>query len=365
MSSSVSQMKNRDPIQVLVVDDTVTYRMILSSVVKELEAMTLCGTAKNGQEALQALDRNPADLVLLDVEMPVMDGLQTLDAILKQHPETGVVLISGKTTRSAESTIQALQNGALDFITKPDCGSSHENMQVLRQNLENIAKLYSCRHRLPHASGKPQGAGQNKEIEKPACGVDIVVIGTSTGGPNALVELVSGLPEDLGVPVLVVQHMPPLFTASLAKSLNTKSALTVKEAAHGEAILPGIVYIAPGGKHMEIEMTNQVLKDARIRLTEAPPENSCRPSVDVLFRSAAKYYGKNILAVIMTGMGSDGLEGVRLIKGQGGYCITQTEASCVVYGMPRAVDEKGLSDKKVPLEQLAHHITERVRQGHR
>jgi two-component system chemotaxis response regulator CheB len=194
--------------------------------------------------------------------------------------------------------------------------------------------------------------------------VQLLAIGVSTGGPNALTQLIPLLPADLGVPLLLVQHMPATLTASLAASLNRKSALQVREAVHGEEVRPNIVYLASGGAHMEVARDNATPTSPgsrRIRLTSDPPVNSCRPSVDVLFRSIAEAYDGTTLAVIMTGMGSDGMEGVRMLKRKGCYCLAQTEDSCVVYGMPRAVIEAGLSDEKVPLDQMAQRITELVR----
>jgi two-component system chemotaxis response regulator CheB len=195
--------------------------------------------------------------------------------------------------------------------------------------------------------------------------IDVIGIGVSTGGPNALAELIPRLPEDLPVPVLLVQHMPPLFTASLAEQLANRSALKVREARDGEPILPGTVLIAPGGKHMVVRRRGDVegASMAIVGLNENPPENSCRPSVDVLYRSKAAQYDGNMLAVIMTGMGSDGCEGVRAMKRRGCHCITQSEATCVVYGMPLAVDEAGLSDEQVPLAQMAQRITTLVRKS--
>jgi len=192
--------------------------------------------------------------------------------------------------------------------------------------------------------------------------IDVVGIGVSTGGPNALAELIPRLPADLPVPILLVQHMPPVFTASLAEHLDQKSGLSVREARDGEQVLPGRVYIAPGGRHMVVRR----LPDAEhpiVGLNENPPENSCRPSVDVLFRSMAAQYDGNMLAVVMTGMGNDGCEGVRAMKRRGCLCLTQSEASCIVYGMPLSVDEAGLSDEQVPLDRLADRIVHLVRKG--
>ena len=371
-------------LKVLIVDDTVVYRRILSDVIESFEDTLLVGSAPHGRLALTKLEAEPVDLVLLDVEMPEMSGLETLRHIRRLYPETGVVMISGANAASAGYTMEALAQGALDFVRKPDGVDADANRNELKDLLRPLLRHMRTRKNLrgqSASSPRPAGAGVAAQAARPApppapAGVparaartairpsrfDVVGIGVSTGGPNALAEVIPQLPAELKVPVFLVQHMPPLFTASLAEHLTQRSKVPVHEAKEGEPVLAGHVYIAPGGKHMVIRRAGEAGMPI-IGLNENPPENSCRPSVDVLFRSLAAQYEGNILAVVMTGMGSDGCEGVRAMKRKGCHCLTQTEDTCVVYGMPMAVDEAGLSDEKVPLSRLAARITHLVQTG--
>lgn len=359
-------------LQVLVVDDTIVYRKVLATVVESLPGFELAGTAANGRIALDKLGLKPVDLVLLDVEMPVMDGLQTLDAIRRDYPEVGVIMVSGVNASAANITVRALEHGAMDFIPKPDGADLEASRSQLTSQIRRVAQLFQTRRVLKgarRATGAPPKAPAATPPSTPApparpstrrAGkIDVLAIGVSTGGPNALQQVIPRLPADLGVPVLIVQHMPPMFTASLAQSLNHKSALSVREAQEGDVVTANTVLIAPGGKHMVVRRE----ADGRhvVALNENPPEQNCRPSVNVLFRSVSTYFGKNVLSVIMTGMGEDGCEGVRALKRQGAIVLTQSETTCVVYGMPRAVDTAGLSDAQIPLDELASQITRLVR----
>ena len=364
-------------LRILIVDDTAVYRRILSEVVASLQVDCDVTACPSGRLALARLDQEPADLVLLDVEMPELSGLETLRLLRKRHPATSVVMISGTTTAAASYTLDALALGALEFVRKPEGTDAEASRAELRDVLRPILRHLQTRKNLTHPPIEPMASAQARTFtpvpEAPAppptrrqapraTRFDVVGIGVSTGGPNALGEVIPALPADLGVPVLIVQHMPPLFTASLAEHLGRNSHLVVREAIEGEPVVKGRVYVAPGGKHMVIRR----LGDGEafiIGLNENPPENSCRPSVDVLFRSLAAHYGGNVLAVVMTGMGSDGCEGVRALKRGGCHCLTQTEDTCVVYGMPLAVDEAGLSDEKVALPHLAHRIASLVGAG--
>jgi two-component system chemotaxis response regulator CheB len=347
-----------NPLQVLITDDTATYRMILSEVLKNIPGVTVTATANNGLKALEVLRTKPIDVALLDIEMPEMDGLETLKQIRKQFPRVKVVMVSAINRKCADITIQALQAGALDFVEKPDNANPQENMVQLEQRLKRVFRTLSGG---PVLSSQPRTvsvlSSQPRTVTVPRkvpTRMDVVTIGVSTGGPNALTELVSQLPSRLGVPILVVQHMPPFFTASLANSLNQRCPLTVKEAEVGEVVQPDTIYIAPGGRHMAVaRQGTQVV----ITLNDDAPENSCRPAADVLFRSVGQAYGRNILAVVMTGMGSDGMLGVKALKDTPNfYCLTQSEPTCVVYGMPKSVDDAGLSDERVDLKDLASRI---------
>lgn len=365
-------------IHVLVVDDTVTYRQLLKRVVEGIEGCEVVGVAANGKIALSKMAATPVDLVVLDVEMPEMGGLETLEVIRREHPLTGVVMVSGANAESATSTVRALERGALDFIRKPDEGDITRNEQVLREQLTELVRLFAIRHksRLLRERRKPETASakppprfvpapQETEPARPLAAlpthISVIGIAVSTGGPNALQEVIPRLPADIGVPILMVQHMPPLFTASLAESLARRSALPVREAVEGEAILPNQVLIAPGGSHMIVRRDPERPEAYRVGISDAPPENSCRPSADVLFRSIAAHYAGNMMAVVMTGMGADGMKGVRAMKQRGCLCLTQDEASCTIYGMPQAVVAAGLSDEAVPLDYLARRIVDYVR----
>jgi two-component system, chemotaxis family, protein-glutamate methylesterase/glutaminase len=382
-------------INILVVDDTVVYRRIMSKVVEELPGAVLMGTAPNGKLALQKMERARPDLVFLDVEMPEMDGLETLKAIRAAYPEVGVIMVSGANKSSADITMRALNAGALDFVPKPSASSPEEGHRELVQLLTPLVRVFTTRLNL-RGGARPAGVPAKADAPlkpvapdaaiparpalvparpKPAVDtefragprpsrVDVLAIGVSTGGPNALAKVIPRLPENLGVPVLVVQHMPPVFTRSLAESLDKKSALHVCEGVDGDVIAPNRVYIAPGGHHMVVRRKPAEAGGESvfcIGLNDNPPENSCRPSVDVLFRSVAVHFGGAILSSVMTGMGYDGREGVKAMKRRGCICLTQDEASCVVYGMPMAVDEAGLSDESVPLEALADRLASLVR----
>ncbi len=367
-------------LNILIVDDTVMYRRVLTDVVGHIEGATVCGTAPNGKVALAKMKQTPVDVVFLDVEMPVMDGLETLEKIREEYPEVGVIMVSGANRSSADITLTALQKGALDFVPKPEGGNIEQSRAELVEQLRNLILMFSTRRRLRPAqrggevpaAGKPTPAAvaKPKEVKAPPAApahragplptqINVVAIGVSTGGPKALAEVVPLLPANLGVPVLIVQHMPPVFTKSLADSLDKKSPLPVCEAVEGESIEANKVYIAPGGRHMVVRKElDSASKEALfcIGLNDNPPENSCRPAVDVLFRSVSAHYGNNVLSVIMTGMGNDGREGVRAMKRRGCICLTQSEDTCVIYGMPMAVDDAGLSDASIPLHQLAERI---------
>lgn len=369
------------PLNVLIVDDTITYRSILTGVVESIPNTKVAGTANNGKVALSKLGMSNIDLVLLDIEMPELDGLETLKIIHRDSPHIGVVMVSGMNRSSADVTIRALEMGALDFIPKPDGDSLIESKEELHRKLSHVFKHFQMKRSAlrtpkppvpPLPPKAPLKASQSTSLSSATSSVstsanssthfDVLAIGISTGGPNALSELIPALPGDLGVPVLLVQHMPPIFTESLANSLKRKSKLDVKEATHGEIVNVNTVYIAPGGKHMAIMRENNTVK---IVINEDPPENSCRPAVDVLFRSISKVYGKNVLSVVMTGMGSDGALGVKALKQVGCYSLIQSEKTCVVYGMPKAVAEMKLADESVELNALAERITHLIKKGNR
>ncbi len=347
-----------EKIRVLVVDDSATYRRIVSSALENDPEIEVVGTAANGKIALQKIDRLHPDVVTLDVEMPEMDGLETLAALGKNHPQLRAIMVSSTTERGASATIDALTLGAFDFVTKPaSSGSMEASLALLQEEL--LPKIKRC---VPQKTERLAAPAPRRSIPKISAEPfpirrEVVLIGVSTGGPNALMKLIPALPGDLPTGVLIVQHMPPLFTAQLAARLDSLSELTVKEAQGNELVSPGEVLIAPGGRHMEVDKRGD---EIRTRLTDDSPENNCRPAVDPLFRTAAKIYGKKALGVVLTGMGHDGRAGAQALKEQGSLIIAQDEASCVVYGMPRFIVEEGLADRVLSLDDIADEIVQHV-----
>lgn len=371
-------------LRVLVVDDTIVYRKAISDIIEEIPGVELAGVAHNGKIALAKIATLKPDILTLDIEMPQMNGIEVLEEIQKAKLGIGAIMVSTLTAEGSDMTMRALELGAFDFILKPQSKNQTEGKKEIRSALEPILKAFA-RSRfstsLLQRSGRivPTGNPLNKTTAlrslaaKPAMGTsparpaaqvrgksEIVTIGISTGGPNALNQMLPKLPGDLGVPVLIVQHMPPVFTKSLAASLDKKCQLRVKEAEDGENILPNVVYIAPGGKQMKLVAGTDGL-NRKIKITDDPPENSCRPSVDYLFRSIGDYYVGRTTAVIMTGMGSDGTKGLGVLKNKGAHIIGQDESSCIVYGMPKAPAELGYLDIVVPLAKIADEIVKSVK----
>ncbi len=378
-------MIGKKNLRVLVVDDTIVYRKAISDIIEEIPGVELAGVAHNGKIALSKINILKPDILTLDIEMPQMNGIEVLTEIQKNHLGVGAIMVSTLTAEGSDMTMRALELGAFDFILKPQSKNQTEGKREIRAALEPILKAYA-RSRFSSSllsyTGRSAPAGQSpdKSSLRPPGGEsaafvrhaspkvspvrrgksEIIAIGISTGGPNALTQMLPKLPGDLGVPVLIVQHMPPVFTKSLAASLDKKCQLTVKEAEDGENILPNMVYIAPGGKQMKlIADTNGLHR--KIKITDDPPENSCKPSVDYLFRSVGDYYVGRTTAVIMTGMGSDGTKGLGVLKDKSAYIIGQDESSCVVYGMPKAPAELGYLDVIVPLQKIADEIVKSVK----
>ncbi len=346
------------PINVLIVDDAVVVRRMVSDVLDGDPDIHVAGTAANGRIALQKVRQSCPDIVTLDVEMPEMDGLETVRELRKAFPRLPVIMFSTLTTRGAAATLDALAHGASDYVAKPaNVGSVSEAQNRIREQL--IPKIKTL-------CGRPTSAymplPKPQVVLKPHAPLavtlppDAVVIGVSTGGPNALAEVIPALPADLSVPVAIVQHMPPVFTRTLAERLNASSQVTVVEAEHGMVLKPGWVYIAPGGYHMTVQRDGTRVV---AQLNQQPPENFCRPSVDVLFRSAAAVYGSRLLGVVLTGMGKDGLEGAETIVGRDGHVLAQDEASSVVWGMPGFVARAGLADAVLPLGSVAPEVARR------
>ncbi len=351
-----------ETLKVVIVDDMLTYRIILSSLLRKIPGVKVVGSASNGKEALQKIESLKPDLITLDVEMPVMDGLKTLEEVKKRWPDIGVIMVSGANKKNADITVQALQRGALSFIVKPDATSTDEAKEYLLNSLrkeigafvEGLKKRFQRRRPAPRTLHRTPVRVEPKLRVSPPKNPEVVALGISTGGPKALSEVIPKLPGNLPFPIVLVQHMPPLFTKSLADSLDKKSALKVKEAERGEAVVPGTVYIAPGGHHMVVKKSGA---KRVIDLNDNPPEHGCRPAVDVLFRSVAEAFEpRKTVAVVMTGMGDDGCQGAAMLKRKGAYCIAQNEESCVVYGMPRCLVEKGIAHEVLDLTEIPKAI---------
>jgi two-component system chemotaxis response regulator CheB len=349
------------PIRILVVDDSVVIRKLLSDTLSRDSALEVVGTASDGRIALAKIPLLKPDLITLDVEMPVMGGLETLAAVRKLYPMLPVIMFSTLTERGAAAALDALSLGASDYVTKPSNAGSPAaaNERIRAELIPRIKALCT----IPHLNLVP-AAGTRPALKTRVRGnsrIEIVAIGTSTGGPNALAEVLPQIPGDFPVPIVVVQHMPPIFTRLLAERLASRSAILVEEGSADAVLSPGHAWIAPGGFHMKVIRTGV---NWRLHLTQDAQENSCRPAVDVLFRSVAAAYGANALAVVMTGMGSDGVLGAQDIRDAGGEVIVQDEASSVVWGMPGLVHASGLDDAAYPLDQLAAEITRRVMHSH-
>lgn len=370
------------PIKVLVTDDSVVIRRLITDVLKSDPDIEVVGTAVNGKNALDKLATLKPDVMTLDVEMPVMDGLQTLVEVRKRDAKLPIIMFSTLTARGAGATLDALERGASDYVAKPaNVGSISESMESVRAELiPKIKSLtgYAPRHR-PGLRSAPPARPQRGIFGAPAPApaasaqvaagtprtaatgrVDVVAIGVSTGGPDALTKVITALPGDLPVPIVVTQHMPPVFTQLFAQRLDSRAALRVVEAGSQEKVEAGKVLIAPGDWHMRVKKT---AAGVVAELDQGPQENYCRPAVDPMFRSLPPVYGGNILAVIMTGMGHDGHQGAEPVLAAGGQLIVQDEPSSVVWGMPGAAVAAGLTLHQFPLDHMAEAITSRVSAG--
>ena len=343
----------------LVVDDSALVRRLVTTSLGLDPEIEVAGQATHGREAIEMVDALKPDAVTLDIEMPILDGLGALDAIRRKHPRLPVIMFSTLTEKGATKTLEALSLGASDFVTKPsNTTSMAESMASVREQLIPKLKALVGAHRLvgggrsvgPARDALAQAAAPVRTVQPTTTRPDVLLVGCSTGGPDALSRVLEELPGTLRVPVLVVQHMPPLFTTMFAERLDRVSPLHVREAVEGDEPRPGEVLIAPGGFHLRVRRTAGLV---RVHLDEGPQENFCRPAVDALFRSAVDVYGGAALALILTGMGSDGLVGCRLLAEQGARVVVQDEASSVVWGMPGAVATAGLAHDVLPLEDIA------------
>lgn len=340
--------------RVLIVDDSVVIRSLLRQVLAQEQDLEVVGVAANGKIALDMLDQVSPDVVTLDIEMPEMNGLQTLAALRRRRPKLPVIMFSTLTERGAVATLEAFSLGASDYVTKPsNAKPGGQGLEAIRVQL--VPKIRGlCRKHTPIAAAvSPR---RMSPLSSSAC-IEAVAIGVSTGGPNALSQVLPALPKSFPVPVFVVQHMPPMFTRFLAERLKRQCQLPVKEAEPNERVEPGRIWIAAGDYHMTVERTPA---GARVACSQGPPENSCRPAVDVLFRSVASVYGAKLLAVVMTGMGQDGFRGAQAVREAGGVVLAQDEATSVVWGMPGFVANAGLAEQVLPLEEIGPAIVRKV-----
>lgn len=366
-------------LKVLIVDDSVFFRKVLSDLLDSFSEVEVVGSAPNGDIAVKKAKILNPDFITMDVEMPGMDGIETLKALNEIFPTSYVIMVSAITSKGAKSTLRALEAGAFDFIEKPDLDSPAENEKYLRGQLKRIInvlankKILNGGSRSPIVSTKPtkKPVLKNREsaedianriLSQHKSKIDLIVIGISTGGPAALPVLFSQLSTKINLPILIVQHMPPLFVNELVDSLNKKTEFQVVAGESYAVLEPNHVYIAPGGKQMKLSKMPNSDKPCLL-VTDDEPENYCKPSVDYLFRSVAQYYSDNVLALIMTGMGRDGVAGLQCLKSKDATVYAQDEASSVVYGMAMESVKAGVVDDIIPLQSLASSINSRVKVG--
>ncbi len=355
-------MTHDGPIRVLVVDDSAVVRGAIGRILESVPDIKVVTTAPNGQLALDALKHCEVDVVLLDVEMPVMDGITTLPRILAAHPSVRVIMASSLTQQGAAITMQALSLGATDYISKPSA-------RVGAAGLAGVADEIVTKVRAIGLARRARPAIPAKPVQRPPIGTSASILGmspmgesaprvlaiaASTGGPNALAEVLSGLPRDYRLPTFITQHMPPVFTALLAQRLQRDTGRECVEARNGDVVKAGVTYIAPGDFHLIVQTHEG---HPILRLQQTPPENHCRPAADPMFRSIAAVYGASTLAVVLTGMGEDGRRGCEAVRERGGRIIAQDEATSVVWGMPGAVVQAGLARWILPLSEIASRIS--------
>lgn len=358
-------------IRALVVDDSVVIRRLVTIALQEEADIEVVGSAANGSIALQRIPQLNPDLITLDIEMPEMDGIETLRRLRKQYPDIIVLMCSTLTTRGATATMEALALGANDYITKAsNVGQLDKSIAALRSEL--VPKIKQFFH-IGHEAPPPFTAKSPTAVNRPATALPVpppprvpfaqrgpkkvLAIGVSTGGPTALAEIFPAIPENFPVPILIVQHMPPMFTRLLAERLHQKSKIKVVEAEEGMLVENGKAIVAPGDFHLCLKREGTKIV---CTLNQKPPENSCRPAVDVLFRSVNEIYGGSALSVVLTGMGQDGMRGAELLHGSGGFVIAQDEPSSVVWGMPGAVVRAGLADAVVSLHGMVPEILRHI-----
>lgn len=351
----------------IVVDDSIVFRKTIRDCLESIGDVRIVDVARDGMSAVEKIRKHKPDLVTLDVEMPGMDGLQVLEALKNDDLKTNILMVSSLTQRGAESTTKALSLGAFDFVLKPCHSDPAANIADLTRQLRTRVSAIARRNK-PVATRSAVSKTATTPVapltqkSQPTRKPDVVLIGISTGGPQALRTMIPALPANLPIPVVVVQHMPAMFTASMAADLNKLSALNVYEATNDAPLKAGSVYIAPGGRQLRMNGHRGAL---RAEVTDDPPYQNCKPSVDYLFHSARKIVGGNCLSLIMTGMGNDGLESCRELCRAGGTVWAQDETSSTVYGMPKQIVDNGLADSVFPLDQIASAIVRHCNQNAR
>ena len=375
------------PIRVMICDDSAVMRRLIATVLKTDPEIKVVAEAKHGQDALDRLYDVRPDVLVMDVEMPVMDGIDTVREIRRRTAKLPIIMFSSLTSRGAEATLDAINAGANDFATKP-AGAGHINQAMAHVKADLLPKIrqWAGRAVYPQASPMSGRSGQqtgrklpnvpppstptpapsaarrpllaetaitSAASSQPSGPVSVIAIGVSTGGPEALSTIVNDLPKDLPVPILIAQHMPPVFTGLLADRLAAQNGHRVREATDGESVTAGDILVAPGDYHMTVVRDKLTV---RVKLNQDPPENSCRPAVDPLFRSVAACYGARALGVVLTGMGKDGEQGAVALRQMGGRVVAQDEATSVVWGMPGAIARSGLADRILPLQSIANEM---------
>jgi len=348
-------LKDLQRVRVLIVDDSAFMRIALSRMIGYDPDLSVVGTAASGTEALQRIGTLDPDVITLDVQMPCLDGLGTLRRIMAEFPRP-VIMVSSVTMKDAETTFDALSAGAFDYVPKQLASTSLDILHIREDLIVKIKAAAESRRAKAHLNPprKPPRAADSPTRKVSASTPAIVAIGISTGGPKALQDILLQLPPDLSVPIVVVQHMPPGFTAPFAKRLDALSAVSIREASQGETVKPGVVYIAPAGSHITVERPSN--SRAVICISQEPGNQSFTPSVDVMMQSVAAAFHSQAMGIIMTGMGSDGAQGMSAIHREGGFTVGQDEASCAVYGMPRVCAEMGILDRVVPLSHISREI---------
>ncbi|PJZ69485.1 chemotaxis response regulator protein-glutamate methylesterase [Leptospira perolatii] len=344
-------------VSVFVVDDSLVYRNLLRSALTQDPEIEFLGTAIDGKFALPKIAQLKPDIVILDVEMPELDGIQTLAEIKKRFPETKVIMLSALTIEGAKITLKALEMGAIDFVPKPSAdgsgvegvGEALVSLTAKIKELQNHERIISIQETAPPP---PKVSGVARKLDNQ---FRLCAIGISTGGPIALRQLFSGIPYGFEGTIVVAQHMPPLFTNYLAESLSQASNITVKEAEDGEVLKKGVAYIAPGGKQLEVIHDSE---GPKAKVFSGPPAELCKPSVNILFHSLARSFPRETIGVIMTGMGEDGYLGLKELRENGAYLLAQNQESCTVYGMPNRPTKEGLINEVLNVEKLAERITQ-------